>query len=224
VLSNKEKRKVTMKILGISGSGRPGGITAEVIKEILEATGLEYEYVSLAGKKINGCIACMKCVGDNICKQKDDWNEIGQKMLEADAIVFGAPDYYGTLNALAHACLERTYCFRHQERFLLSGKLGVVVGVDGWDTKNNRSAVIDFTKSMMQSNKMAVVDSVYAEGYSQCYTCGFGENCGAGSVVGTHGFIEKILPEHYPCRFAGQEDAMMQAHKVGKMLGSMLKK
>ena len=203
-----------MKILGISGSGRADGITAEVIKEILEASGSEYEYVSLAGKRINGCIACMRCAGDNQCKQQDDWNDI----------VFGAPDYYGTLNAVAHACLERTYCFRHQERFFLSGKLGVVVGVDGWDKNSNKSAVINFIKSMMESNKMAIVDSVYAEGFSQCYTCGFGENCGAGSVVSTHGFIEKILPEHYPCRFAGQEDAMAQAYKVGKMLGSMLKK
>lgn len=39
----------------------------------------------------------MQCVRDNRCKQQDDWNEIGQKMLEADAIVFGGPDYYGTL-------------------------------------------------------------------------------------------------------------------------------
>lgn len=211
-----------MKVLGISGSGRIDGITSEVIKEILKASDLEYDYISLAGKRINGCVACMRCAGDNHCKQQDDWNEIGQKMLEADAIIFGAPDYYGTLNALAHACLERTYCFRHREKFLLSGKLGIAVGVDGWNDQNNRSAVIDFIKSMMQSNMMAIVDTVYVEGYSQCYTCGFGENCGAGSVVAKHGFIEEILPEHYPCRLNGQKNSMLKAYKAGKMLGSML--
>lgn len=212
-----------MKILGISGSGRIDGITSEVVKEILKATGLGHEYVSLAGKRINGCIACMRCAGDNQCKQQDDWNVIGQKMLEADAIIFGAPDYYGTLNALAHACLERTYCFRHREKFLLSGKLGIAVGVDGWNHQTNRSAVVDFIRGMMQSNMMAIVDSVYAEGYSQCYTCGFGENCGAGSVVAKHGYMQEILAEHYPCRLDGQKDALFKAYRAGKILGSMLK-
>lgn len=212
-----------MKVLGINGSGRIDGITSEVVKEILKATGLEYEYVSLAGMRINGCLACVQCAGDNRCRQQDDWNEIAQKMLEADAIIFGAPDYYGTINALAHACLERTYCFRHQERFLLSGKFGIAVGVDGWDDQKGRSSVIDFIESMMQSNMMVIVDSVYAEGYSQCYTCGFGENCGAGSVVAKHGFIQEILDEHYPCRFNGQKDSLFKAYKAGKMLGSILK-
>jgi multimeric flavodoxin WrbA len=38
-------------ILGISGSSRANGTTSDVIKYILEQSGQEYEYVSLAGKK-----------------------------------------------------------------------------------------------------------------------------------------------------------------------------
>jgi multimeric flavodoxin WrbA len=79
-------------------------------------------------KKINGCIGCTRCAADSFCKVEDDWQEIGRKMLKAEAIIFGAPDYYDTLNALAHACLERTYCFRHLEKYKLAGKLGV--GID----------------------------------------------------------------------------------------------
>ncbi|MHB1126085.1 MAG: hypothetical protein ACYC2T_03875, partial [Bacillota bacterium] len=62
-------------ILGISASGRKEGITSKTVKAILEATNVEYEYVSLAGKKINGCIGCTKCAADNRCKVKDDWLE-----------------------------------------------------------------------------------------------------------------------------------------------------
>ena len=40
-------------ILGISGSGRANGTTSDVVNYILEESGQEYEYVSLAGKKIN---------------------------------------------------------------------------------------------------------------------------------------------------------------------------
>jgi len=101
-------------ILGISASARKDGITSAAVKAVLQASGMEYEYVSLTGKRINGCIGCTGCASDNFCKVKDDWNEIGEEMLKAEAIVFGAPNYYGTINALGHACLERTFCFRHR--------------------------------------------------------------------------------------------------------------
>ncbi len=212
-----------MKILGICGSGRPNGITTEVMQGILLATECEYEYITLAGKQINGCQGCLQCVGDNVCKQQDDWNAIGQKMLDADAIVFGAPNYYGIINGLAHACLERTFCFRHQENFLLAGKLGVAVGVDGWDKQTHSSRVIDYIKRVMQSNMMAIVGTVYAEGYDQCYSCGYGENCAAGGVVAKHGFLTDIRPEHCPPRFGKQAEASFQAKRTGKMLGSILR-
>jgi len=49
-------------------------------------------------------------------------------MLVAEAIVFGAPNYYRTINALGHACLERTFCFRHREVFLRAGRvLGAIL-------------------------------------------------------------------------------------------------
>ena len=211
-----------MKLLGISGSGRSGGITAEVVQEILRAAGLEQQYISLSGKKINGCIGCLQCAADNVCRQEDDWNAIGAAMLDADAIVFGAPDYYGGINALAHACLERTFCFRHRENFLLAGTLGVAVGVDGGDEQSKRSAVIEYIERIMRSNMMAVVSSVYADGYSQCYTCGFGEGCYAGSVVAKHGCIDQILPEHCPPRLKEQEKSLFVATRTGKLLGTVL--
>lgn len=206
-------------ILGISASGRKDRITAQTVKAVLEATGLEYEYVSLAGKRINGCIGCIQCAKDNRCKVEDDWIEIGEKMRQAEAIVFGAPNYYGNINALGHACLERTFCFRHREAYSLAGKLGIVVGVDG----RGDTSVSEFIKKMMLSNMMVVVDSVTPAGYAQCYTCGFGHDCANGNVVREHGFLNKIEDNHCPRNFAEQEEAKFQAHKAGKILGSILK-
>lgn len=205
-------------ILGISASGRKDGVTSEAVKAALEATGLEYEYVSLAGKRINGCIGCTRCATDNLCKVKDDWNEIGEKMLKAEAIVFGAPNYYGTINAIGHACLERTFCFRHRDVFSLKGKLGVVVGVEY--SRETQSPVQTFITKMMQSNKIEIVGSVAARGYSQCYTCGYGESCSIGNVVKDHGFLDEIKSEHCPPRFHEQKDAIDQAYRAGKLLTS----
>lgn len=206
-------------ILGISASGRPKGVTSEAVKAILIATGLKYEYISLSDKNIKGCIGCTRCAFDNRCKVHDDWKEIEGKMLKADAIVFGAPNYYDSINAIGHACLERTFCFRHREIFDLAGKLGVVVSC-GYNTENN--PVSSFIEKMMLSNKMAVVAHVNCSGYSQCYTCGYGHNCSIGNVVKDYGFIDEISASQLPAHFNGQKDAQLEAYKAGKVLGSIL--
>ena len=63
-----------MKILGISGSARDPETSGvyKVVKTVLDATGCDYELISLRGKKICGCIACLGCVKDNECKVQDD--------------------------------------------------------------------------------------------------------------------------------------------------------
>lgn len=189
---------------------------------MLEATGEAYEYVSLAGLQIGGCRGCTRCAADNRCKVTDDWPAIADQMLAAEAIVFGAPTYYGTINALAHACLERTFCFRHCEVMSLAGKLGVAIGVGGRGT-DEPSPAIETIRRMMNANLMAIAGEVRAEGYAQCYTCGFGHDCAVGGVVGRHGFLECIEEGHLPPRLAQQKEASFRAYKVGKTLGSILR-
>ncbi|MBN2336559.1 flavodoxin family protein, partial [Candidatus Bathyarchaeota archaeon] len=114
-------------ILGISASGRRAtrddngkllcGATEELVKQILEKSGEPHDYISLSDKNIQPCRGCVRCAGDNVCVIKDDWAEIRDRMMEADAVVFGAPDYYGYINGLGHAFLERTFSLRHRERF-----------------------------------------------------------------------------------------------------------
>lgn len=209
-----------MAILGISASGRQDRVTHDAVMGVLNATGESFEFVSLAGKQVGGCRGCVACAADNRCKESDDWLEIGEKMLAADAIVFGAPNYYGTMNALGHACLERTFCFRHRETFALAGKLGVAVAVDG---HRDGSPVLELIRTIMASNLMPIVGTVHAQGESQCYDCGFGEDCAVGSVVAKHGFLDCIKDDHRPLPFAQQEAAVHQANKVGKTLGSILR-
>lgn len=208
-------------ILGISASARKDGITSAAVKAVLQASGMEYDFVSLTGKRINGCIGCTRCASDNICKVKDDWNEIGDKMLKAEAIVFGAPNYYGTINALGHACLERTFCFRHRDVFSLKDKLGLIVSVEY--SRETQNSVQSFIAKMMQSNKIEIIDSAAAHGYSQCYTCGYGERCSIGNVVKDHGFLNEIKSEHCPPCFDEQKDAIDQAYRAGKLLGTTLR-
>jgi len=142
-------------------------------------------------------------------------------MKKADAIVFGAPNYYGTINALGHACLERTFCFRHRGAFSLAGKLGVSVST-GYG-KEKEDPVHSIIKKFMTANMMVAIGTVSAQGYSQCYTCGYGHNCEVGNVVKDHGFIEKIEREQYPPCFEEQNDTVFQTYKTGKLLDSILR-
>ncbi|MDW7667965.1 MAG: flavodoxin family protein [Bacillota bacterium] len=208
-------------ILGISGSGRKNRIIHQTVKAIVEETGYEYELLSLAGKRINGCVGCTLCAADNICKLEDDWNEIGKKMSEADVIVFGAPNYYGTINALGHACLERTFSFRHQGVFTLQNKIGISVSTSRSMTAHD--PVKELIQRFMKSNKMNILGHVTSEGYDQCYTCGFGRDCEVGNVVKDHGILEKIEDRHYPKDFDEQDKTLKLVHKASKLIKDALK-
>lgn len=199
-------------ILGISGSGRKDRMIHQTVRTLLEKTGLEYDIVSLAGKKINGCIGCTACASDNICKVKDDWNAIGEKMLKANMIVFGAPNYYGMINALAHACLERTFCFRHRDAFLLKNKYGVSISTSRHNLEND--AVKDTIQKFMRSNQIHILGHITVDDYSQCFTCGFGKDCEAGSVVGKWGVLEEIEAKHLPNEVARQEFTLKAIHAL----------
>jgi multimeric flavodoxin WrbA len=207
-------------ILGISGSGRKDRMIHQTVRTLLEKTGLEYDIVSLAGKKINGCIGCTACASDNICKVKDDWNAIGEKMLKANMIVFGAPNYYGMINALAHACLERTFCFRHRDAFLLKNKYGVSINTSRHNSEND--AVKDTIQKFMRSNQIHILGHITVDDYSQCFTCGFGKDCEAGSVVGKWGVLEEIEAKHLPNEVVGQEFTLKAIHALVEKIKATL--
>jgi multimeric flavodoxin WrbA len=208
-----------MKILGISGSPRKDETSGvyKLVKTVLENTGIEYELISLRGKKIGGCIACLGCAKDNICKVNDDMSEFREKLVNADAYVIGAPNYYSTLNALTHAFMERWFQFRHQEGDLLWGKLGVAVGVGGMDGKFPAD---DIEKFFMYSF-IDTVAKVNGQGAASCYSCGYGETCGVGVPVMLYGKEVKITPEIIP-DVSNQSAVMITAADAGRLLGKKL--
>lgn len=208
-----------MKILGIAGSTRKEKISGvhKLVETVLENTGCNYELVSLRGKSISGCIACLGCVKDNICKVEDDLAELRDKIVEADAYVIGAPNYYSGLNATTHAFLERWFQFRHQEGNTLWGKLGVAVGVGGM---SGGHPVADIEKFFLY-NFIETVAKVSGQGAASCYSCGFGETCKVGVPIMLHGEGVKITSDMIP-DVAKQPEVMQSAADAGRLLGQRL--
>jgi len=208
-----------MKILGISGSPRNESVSNvfRLVKRILEATGLDYELISLKGKKINGCIGCLKCASDNVCKVNDDMSELREKIIEADAYVIGSPNYYSGLNGLTHAFLERWYQFRHREGDFLWGKLGVAVGIGG---TNSKPVTEDIEKFFMY-NFIEPVANVEGLGAAACFSCGFGETCKVGIPYFLYGEGVKITEDIIP-DIKKQSNVLKQADNAGKLLKERL--
>ena len=98
-------------ILIISASPRKGGnsdlLCDQFAKGATEA-GHNVEKVRLAEKKIGYCTGCYACQKLHKCVQKDDANELVEKMLAADVIVLATPVYFYSMNAQLKALIDRT--------------------------------------------------------------------------------------------------------------------
>ncbi len=205
-------------MLGISGSPRKGSTTDQLVQEVLAGVdGCETEFVSLSGKSIGPCIACLGCIETNICRVQDDLTPLRPMIVEADAYVIGGANYFNNLNGLTHCFMERWYQFRHREAKIVAGKLGVAVGVGGRDPK----PVVEVIRTFFQYNQIECIGDVVAQGAASCFICGYGETCKVGAVHKLFGPGVKITEENTPS-LVKQPAARATARELGKRLSDRL--
>ena len=100
-----------MKVLGINSSARKDGNIAILMEKVFEALnkeGIETEMIQLSGKIIEPCKACFACGGKRNCvHKKDQFQDIFEKMTQADGIILGSPVYTANISANMQALLER---------------------------------------------------------------------------------------------------------------------
>lgn len=99
------------KVLIISASPRKGGnsdILCDQFMRGAQEAGHPTEKIFLRDYKINFCMACYGCQKTKKCIQKDDGNEILDKMVQADVIVFSTPVYFYAMNGQLKTLIDRT--------------------------------------------------------------------------------------------------------------------
>ncbi len=122
-----------MKVIAFNGSARKEGNTSILLNLVLDelkTEGIETEMYSLAGKPVQGCIACYKCFEkkNKRCNvEKDIINECIQKMVEADGILLGSPTYFADVSAGMKALIERAGMVGRANNDLYSRKVGAAV-------------------------------------------------------------------------------------------------
>lgn len=120
------------KVVLISGSPKAQGNTAQVMEKCadrLKEMGLQPDVIKLAGKKIEGCLGCRKCVGKGVCVINDDLNDIADRVRAAKGFIVGSPVYFGTARGDLMNLLQRLGMVSYGNDRFLSWKVGGPVAV-----------------------------------------------------------------------------------------------
>lgn len=122
-----------MKIIGINASPRgEESNTLKLVKAVLngaETEGAKTELVDLYKLNIEYCTGCGTCYATGECPLIDDFEELFEKISNADGIVLGAPNYINSVPAPMKALFDRLSDAIHCQ--MLTGKFGCSVCTAG---------------------------------------------------------------------------------------------
>jgi len=221
--------KILAEIIGLS-FGRKNKVCETATRAVLEGTGKSVELVSLAGKLIRPCEACNGCADTNKCILKDDFEEIADKLDQAEGIVVGVPTFWGHMNGKGISFWERL-CFsgRHNSLFPLASKLAAIVAVDG---SGSGEYVIQDLGNYLQDARINIVGTIAVQGEHPCFSCGYGNYCPVGGLVDYFPLGTELTPERVPsltnqfpekCSLLPeQRDITLKARELGAVLGKVI--
>lgn len=142
------------KVIFLSGSPNANGNTVQVFGEmakVVESKGVETEIISLAGMNIKDP---MNFQGG----YNDGFDEIIEKIKDADGLIVGGPVYWGTVRSEMMTALQRLAMASMQDGNFLAQKVGGPVAVA------RRGGLTSSIQEMMMfflSNDMIVPGSTY---------------------------------------------------------------
>jgi multimeric flavodoxin WrbA len=122
-----------MKILGINASPRGDkSQTRRLVAAVLEGArqvGADVTFIDLCSLDIAFCTACGTCYAKGECVNDDDYPMLLEKMMDADGIVLGSPNYINAVTAQMKTLLDRMADVVHCQS--LAGKYGCSVCTAG---------------------------------------------------------------------------------------------
>lgn len=100
------------KVLIITSSLREQSnstLLAQAFKEGAKEKENKVEIISLRENRIAPCVGCGSCQVHGECFMKDKLNDILDKVIDADVLVFASPTYYYSVNGTLKNFIDRTY-------------------------------------------------------------------------------------------------------------------
>jgi multimeric flavodoxin WrbA len=138
-----------MKILGINASPRGSkSQTRKLVQAVLDGAsshGAAVELADLSRLKIEYCIACGICYETGKCAKRDDFQNLYKKILSADGLVMGSPNYFHSVTAQMKTMIDRMADAVHCQS--LTGKYTVNVATSGG--AGHYKQVLDYLNEIM---------------------------------------------------------------------------
>jgi multimeric flavodoxin WrbA len=215
-----------MKVLGVSGSPVKNSNTDRALRAVLDATGMETEFIKLSDYTVAPCKACLGCVKTNRCVIEDDGIMLAGKAKEADALVVAGFTPYSTLDARTKAFIERLYPLRHNHGFM-AGKPGGAVITSCVPEDNDMlppasQMGVNAVQFYMMEEGMDFVGAVRIQGNVPCVRCGFGDECklsGVKMLYGPDATVDTVGIK----AFEQQAVPVESARELGKQLAERLR-
>ena len=122
-----------MKVIAINASpkGRDSNtlILVEAVLTGAKEEGAETDLVDLYSLDIQYCTACGTCYATGECPLSDDFSELFERIMDADGVVLGAPNYINSVPAPMKALFDRMADAIHCQ--MLTGRYGCSVCTAG---------------------------------------------------------------------------------------------
>ena len=122
-----------IKIIGINASPKgEKSQTRRLVAGVLDGArqaGADVTFVDICALDISYCTACGTCYAKGECIHDDDFPALLEKMLDADGIVLGSPNYINAVTAQLKTLLDRMADGIHCQSF--AGKYGCSVCTAG---------------------------------------------------------------------------------------------
>lgn len=133
---------------------------------MLQAAGIETEFIQLAGETVSPCKACWACGGKGNCVHgQDAFSAVFEKMKQADGILLGSPVYCANVSASMQALLERAAVVADMNPGLFTHKVGAAVAAV---RRAGGLQAIDAMNHFFLNHEMFVAGSTYWNmGYGQ---------------------------------------------------------
>lgn len=122
------------KVLGVSGSPRKGKNTEGLLRAAMNAADPDVttEVISLSDFRISPCDGCNVCVREKRCPLDvgDDMGKLKEKLTDADAVVFAAPSYFGSVPGVMKNMMDRSRPLKMDDH-RLKGKIVSAIVTSG---------------------------------------------------------------------------------------------
>jgi multimeric flavodoxin WrbA len=129
-----------MKVIGFAASPRRGGNSETLLDEVikgLRAGGVEVDKIRTHELSFSPCINCGRCNVLGRCVIEDSFQELFQRLIECDGVVFASPLYFMNVPAGGKSLIDRCQVFwtakYHLKLDLFGGRhrFGLLVACSG---------------------------------------------------------------------------------------------